>query len=502
VTPSSGWRHDRRQLVKGSFGEERMLVDGALVASSTGAVFETVNPATEEVLGVAADASAEDADRAVAAARRAFDESAWSTDVALRVRCLRQLQAAMQGCAEELRAMTIAETGSPLFMTRSAQLDDPVESLGWVADLAESYEWTTDLGRAEPLGMPAQRWLRREPAGVVAAITPWNVPHQINLAKLGPALAAGNTVVLKPAPDTPWCATVLGRLVAEETDIPAGVVNVLPSSEPAFASLLVGDSRVDQVSFTGSTATGRTVMAQAAGTLKRVFLELGGKSAFVVLDDADMGAACGVAAFTVCVHAGQGCAITTRLVVPREHFDEAVDVAASALAKLPAGDPTDPGTVCGPLINARQRDRVERYIAMARAEGGEIVAGGGRPADRARGFFVEPTLVVGIGNDSPVAREEIFGPVLVVIPHDGDDHAVAISNDSPYGLSGSVWSADRDRAMAVAGRLRTGTVGVNGGVWYSPDVPFGGYKQSGIGREMGVAGFEEYLETKVVAEPA
>jgi aldehyde dehydrogenase (NAD+) len=408
----------------------------------------------------------------------------------------------MRGSAEELRAMTIAETGSPLFMTRSAQLDDPVESLGWVADLAESYEWTTDLGRAEPLGMPAQRWLRREPAGVVAAITPWNVPHQINLAKLGPALAAGNTVVLKPAPDTPWCATVLGRLIAEETDIPAGVVNILPSSEPAFGSKLVDDTRVDQVSFTGSTATGRTVMAQAAGTLKRVFLELGGKSAFVVLDDAEVRAACGVAAFTVCVHAGQGCAITTRLVVPREHFDDAVVVTASALAKLPAGDPTDPGTVCGPLINARQRDRVERYIAMARAEGGEIVAGGSRPADQARGFFVEPTLIVGIGNDSPVAREEIFGPVLVVIPHDGDDDAVDIANDSPYGLSGSVWSGDRDRAMAVAGRLRTGTVGVNGGVWYSPDVPFGGYKQSGLGREMGVAGFEEYLETKVVAEPA
>jgi aldehyde dehydrogenase (NAD+) len=488
--------------VTGSFGEERMLVDGALVASSTGAVFESANPATEEVLGVAADASAQDADRAVGAARRAFDESVWSTDLALRVRCLRQLQAAMRGCAEELRAMTIAETGSPLFMTRSAQLDDPVESLGWVADLAESYQWTTDLGTAEPLGMPARRWLRREPAGVVAAITPWNVPHQINLAKLGPALAAGNTVVLKPAPDTPWCATVLGRLVAEETDIPAGVVNVLSSSEPAFGSLLVDDPRVDQVSFTGSTATGRTVMAQAAGTLKRVFLELGGKSAFVVLDDADIPAACGVAAFTVCVHAGQGCAITTRLVVPREHFDVAVDAAASALAKLPVGDPTHPGTVCGPLISARQRDRVERYIAIARAEGGQIVAGGGRPADRARGFFVEPTLIVGIGNDSPVAREEIFGPVLVVIPHDGDDHAVAIANDSPYGLSGSVWSADRDRAMAVAGRLRTGTVGVNGGVWYSPDVPFGGYKQSGLGREMGVAGFEEYLETKVVAEPA
>ncbi len=484
------------------FGETRMLIDGALIRSSTGAVFETVNPATEEVLGVAADASPEDGERALAAARRAFDDTTWSTDVDLRVRCLRQLQAAMVTHAEELRAMTIAETGSPLFMTRSAQLDDPVQSLGWVADLAESYEWTTDLGRAEPLGMPAQRWLRREAAGVVAAITPWNVPHQINLAKLGPALAAGNTVILKPAPDTPWCATVLGRLIAEETDVPAGVVNILPSSDPAFGARLVTDGRVDQVTFTGSTATGRTVMAQAAGTLKRVFLELGGKSAFIVLDDADLRGACDVAAFTVCVHAGQGCAITTRLVVPRAQFDAAVDVTAAALSKLPAGDPTDAGTICGPLINARQRDRVEGYIALARDEGGEIVAGGGRCAGRDKGFFVDPTLIVGIGNDSPVAREEIFGPVLVLLPHDGDDDAVSIANDSLYGLSGSVWSGDRDRAMAVAGRMRTGTVGVNGGVWFSPDVPFGGYKQSGIGREMGVAGFEEYLETKVVAEPA
>jgi len=479
-----------------------MLIDGALVPSSTGAVFATANPATEEVLGVVADASAEDSERAITAARHAFDTSSWSTDLALRVRCLRQLQAAMLVHAEDLRALTIAETGSPLFMTHSAQLDDPVAWLGWVADLAESYPWVTDLGKAEPLGMPAQRWLRREATGVVAAITPWNVPHQINLAKLGPALAAGNTVILKPAPDTPWCATVLGRLIAEETDIPAGVVNVLCSSDPAFGKRLVVDPRIDQVSFTGSTATGRTVMADAAGTLKKVFLELGGKSAFVVLDDAELRSACGVAAFTVCTHAGQGCAITTRLVVPRQSFDAAVELTAKTLAKLPAGDPTDAATICGPLINARQRDRVERYIAMARDEGGEVVAGGGRPSDQVRGFFVEPTLIVGIGNDSPVARDEIFGPVLVVIPHDGDGDAVEIANDSPYGLSGSVWSGDRDRAMAVAGRLRTGTVGVNGGVWFSPDVPFGGYKQSGVGREMGVAGFEEYLETKVVAEPA
>ena len=484
-----------------AFGEPRMLVDGALVGSSTGSVFETVNPATEETLGVAADASPADAERAVAAARRAFDTTSWSTDVALRVRCLRQLQAALLTHAEELRAMTIAETGSPLFMTYSAQLDEPVAGLGWVAELAESYEWETDLGRAEPLGMPARRWLRREAVGVVAAITPWNVPHQINLAKLGPALAAGNTVVLKPAPDTPWCATVLGRIIAEETDIPPGVVNVLPSSDPAFGALLVRDGRVDQVSFTGSTATGRKVMADAAGTLKKVFLELGGKSAFVVLDDAELRGACATAAFIVCTHAGQGCAITTRLLVPRSRFDAAVDATTAALAKLPAGDPVDAGTVCGPLISARQRNRVEGYLRLAREEGATAVVGGGRPADRDKGFFVEPTLLVGIGNDSPVAREEIFGPVLVVIPFDGDDDAVAIANDSPYGLSGSVWSADRERALAVAGRLRTGTVSVNGGVWYSPDVPFGGYKQSGIGREMGVAGFEEYLETKAIALP-
>jgi aldehyde dehydrogenase (NAD+) len=483
-------------------GEERLLIDGRLRTARAGKVFETVNPATGEVLGVAADGTAEDMDDAIGAARRAFDETDWSTDVELRVRGLRQLQQAFERHADEIRAMTVAETGSPLSLTYSAQLDTPVGSLGWVADLAESYEWETDLGNAEPLGIPSHRWVRREATGVVGAVTPWNVPHQINLAKLGPALAAGNTVVLKPAPDTPWCATALGRLVAEETDIPAGVVNVVPSSDHALGAMLSTDPRVDQVSFTGSTATGRKVMAAAADTVKKVFLELGGKSAFVILDDADLRGACATAAFTVCTHAGQGCAITTRLLVPRSLFDEAVDSTSRVMAKLPAADPTDPGTICGPLVSARQRDRVEGYLKLALKEGGSFALGGGRPEGLDGGFFVEPTLIVGVGNDARVAQEEIFGPVLVVIPFDDDDDAVALANDSAYGLSGSVWSADRERAVGVANRIRTGTIGINGGLWFSPDVPFGGYRQSGVGRESGVAGFEEYLEIKSLAEPA
>src|ERR1700728_4053743 len=237
--------------------DEKLLLDGDLVSARSGASFETANPATEAVLGVCPDASAEDMDLAIEAARRAFDTTTWSTDLELRVRCIRELQAAMTRHSDHLRDLTVAETGTPVFLTRSAQLDEPVRALGWVADLAEGYEWETDLGEARPLGMRSRRSVRREAVGVVGAITPWNVPHQINLAKLGPALAAGNTVVLKPAPDTPWCATALGRLIAEETSIPAGVVNIVTSSDHRLGALLVSDPRVDQVSFTGSTATGK-----------------------------------------------------------------------------------------------------------------------------------------------------------------------------------------------------------------------------------------------------
>src|SRR6201996_7828674 len=482
-------------------GVSSLLIDGKLTSGSQG-TFPTINPATEEVLGAAADAGTDDMGNAIEAARRAFDDTDWSRNTELRVRCVRQLEEAMKQHLEELRDITIAEVGAPRMLTSIAQLEVPVNDLSFAADTAESYEYTQDLGDAKPMGIPTRRTIAREAVGVVGAITPWNFPHQINLAKIGPALAAGNTLVLKPAPDTPWVAAVLGELILEHTDIPAGVVNIVTSSDHGVGALLSKDPRVDMVSFTGSTNTGRAVMSDGSVTLKKVFLELGGKSAFLVLDDADLAGACSMSAFTASMHAGQGCAITTRLVVPRARYDEAVEAAAATMGSLKPGDPNDAGTTCGPLISARQRDRVQGSLDSATDEGGKFACGGGRPADRETGFFIEPTVIAGLDNNAKVAREEIFGPVLTVIAHDGDDDAVRIANDSPYGLSGTVFSSDEDRANGVAARMRVGTVNINGGVWYSADMPFGGYKQSGIGREMGLAGFEEYLETKAIATAA
>ena len=480
----------------------QLLIDGKLAAAADGSTFPTLDPATGEEIGRAPAATAADVDAAIGAARRAFDETTWSTDHAFRVHCLRQLHRELVEHGDEMRALITAEAGAPAFLTAGPQYDVPVAGLAWVADLAESYDWEQDAGVAEPMGVRSRRTIRREATGVVAAITPCNFPQQINLAKVGPALAAGNTVVLKPAPNTPWVAAELGRIAAEHTDLPPGVLNVVTPQDDDVASLLTTDPRVDLVSFTGSTATGSQIMAAVAPTLKRVFLELGGKSAAIVLDDADLAAAVSTAAFSACIHAGQGCAITTRLVVPRERYDEAVQVAADTMASIGVGDPTDASTVCGPVISAAQQDRVLSYLQLAEAEGGRFATGGGVPADRNRGFWIEPTVVAGLDNQARAAREEIFGPVLVVLPHDGDDDAVRLANDSPYGLSGSVDSGSIERARAVAERVRTGTLAVNGGVWYSPDMPFGGYKQSGLGREMGIAGFEGYLETKVIAEGA
>ena len=478
----------------------QQLVDGKLSGASTGTTYPILNPATGEEIGHAPDSSAADVDAAIAAARRAFDETDWSTNVELRIRGLRQLHQALLDNADEFRALTTAEVGMPGFMMGAAGFDVPVEGLKWVTDLLESYEWESDLGVASPMGITSRRTVVREPIGVVAGITPWNVPTQINLAKVGPALAAGCTVVLKPAPDTPWIACELGRLVAEHTDIPAGAFNVVTPSSNEVAAQLTADPRIDMVSFTGSTATGRAIMAAAAPTLKKVFLELGGKSAAIVLDDADVASAAGATAFAATIHAGQGCALTTRLIVPRDKYEEAVATAASVMESIGAKDPNDPGAICGPVISQVQRDRVEAYFTIAKDEGGRIVTGG-KVIDQP-GFWIEPTVVADLDNDSRLAQEEIFGPVLVVIPHDGDDDAVRIANDSDFGLSGSIESGDLERAKSVARRIRTGTMAVNGGVWFSPDAPFGGYKQSGLGREMGVAGFEEYLETKTIAEPA
>ena len=351
------------------------------------------------------------------------------------------------------------------------------------------------------MGIPTSRTIAREAVGVVGAITPWNFPHQINLAKIGPALAAGNTVVLKPAPDTPWCRGRAGRLIAEHTDIPAGVVNVVTSSDHGVGALLSTDPRVDMVSFTGSTATGRAVMAAAAATLKKVFLELGGKSAFIVLDDADLAGACAIAAFTACdprrpglrdhhPAAGARASATTRPSRPRP----------ATMAAIGAGDPTDPGTVCGPVISARQRDRVEAYLDLAIEEGGTFATGGGsrrRPADRAS------------SSSRPSSRDWTTTPGSPARRSSGRcwrssrTTATTTRSGSPTtrrtACRARSFGADPERAQASPRGSAPARVNVNGGVWYAADAPFGGYKQSGIGREMGVAGFEEYLEIKLIA---
>ncbi|MGA2828028.1 MAG: aldehyde dehydrogenase family protein [Streptosporangiaceae bacterium] len=471
-----------------------LLIDGKLVTA--GRTFTSVNPATGETLGEAPDATAADAEAAIAAARGAFDSTDWPTDTELRVRCLEQLYQVLGEHREELRELTIAEVGAPRQLTYSAQLDEPIEIVRYYADLLKSYPMTEELGEVEVRGQRHRRWVEKEAAGVVAAIIPYNYPNQLALAKLAPALAAGCTVVLKGAPDTPLVTLALGELIATRTDIPPGVVNVLTSSGVEAGELLTTDPRVDVVTFTGSTATGRRVMEAASRTVKRVFLELGGKSAMILLDDADFATSAMFAAFMICSHAGQGCAITTRLLVPREQHDAIVAQVAAMMGHVKYGDPTDPGTYMGPLISERQRDKVDGMVQRAVAAGATLVTGGSKVDP---GFFYTPTLLSGVDPDSEIAQEEVFGPVLAVIPYDGDDDAVRIANNSIVGLSGAIFSADADRAIAVARRIRTGTFSINGGNYFAPDAPFGGYKQSGIGREMGRPGLEEFLERKTLA---
>ena len=485
-------------------GERKMLIDGRLTDGSGGRTFDNINPATEQVLGPVADGTAADMHEAIAAARRAFDTTDWSTNHEFRQTCLRQLQAALESEREELRAELVAEVGCPVLSTYGPQLDAPLrEALLWPADMIDTFAWKRTLEPKDAFGMGVftDREVWKEPIGVVGVIVPWNFPMEIILNKLGPVLAMGNTCVLKPAPDTPWNATRLGRLIVEKTDIPPGVVNIVLASDHLVGEVLTTSPLVDLVAFTGSTATGRRIMAAASETLKPVFLELGGKSVNLVLDDANFATTIPSAA-GVCFHAGQGCAMATRLLVPMSRYDEAVELALLGFQGVTYGDPTDMSNLMGPLVSKRQQQRVLGYIEQGKAEGARLMCGGGVPSHLPVGYYVEPTLFVDVDNSMTIAREEIFGPVLVIVGFTDDDDAVRIANDSPYGLSGVITSGDLERAKGIAHRIRTGTLGLNGGNWYGADAPFGGYKQSGIGRQCGIEGLEIFTETKTVGWPS
>ena len=475
---------------RGITGEPRMLIGGELVEAEGGATFEVVDPSTGEEIGRAADGSAADLGRAIAAASGAFGSTAWPEDHPFRARCLRQLQDAMREEAETLRRDLVAEIGCVVRMTYGDQLDRPIEKLGFYADLAERYAYDAALTDGARLV--------REPLGVVGAIVPWNIPVELSLAKVGAALAAGCTVVLKPSPLSPWSATHLGRLVAERTELPPGVFNVVSTSSNDVSALLTTDPRVHAVAFTGSTATGKAVMAASAATVKKVLLELGGKSANVILDDTELEAVVPLAAAFVCFNAGQSCILPSRLLVPRQELDRCVELAAEGLRNVPYGDPTDPDVFMGPLVSAGQLERVEGYVRAAEAEGATLVTGGRRDDERGPGWYFQPTLFADVEPGSRLAQEEIFGPVLSVIPYDDDDHAVELANGTVYGLAAYVWGGDPERAVGVARRLRCGMVAVNGGSFIGAELPFGGRGQSGNAREWGLAGFEEFLDLKTI----
>lgn len=481
--------------------ETRLYIDGQLRMSSTGQTVDNVNPATEEVLGLCTDAGAQDMKDAIAAARRAFDTTDWSTNRELRQRCLQQLHDALQEDKEQMRAELVAEVGCPVSTTYIAQLDWPLaDGIAYPAGLISQFAWQRALPDGALMGAPYHRSVVKEPIGVVGAITPWNFPVEIITNKVGQILATGNTMVLKPAIETPWSALRWGRLIAEKTDIPAGVVNIVPASDNDVAQLLVTDPRIDMVSFTGSTAVGKLIARLSGETMKRNLLELGGKSAYVVLDDADMEVAL-PGCIAALIHSGQGCALTTRMLVPRQFYDPAVDVVTSIFAGIAVGDPSDPSNFCGPLVSAKQRDRVLGYIDGAREQGARVTVGGAAPDGLERGYFVAPTVLAEVTAQMRVFQEEIFGPVITITPYDGgDDGAVALANDSSYGLAGTVVGST-ERAMSVAGRIRAGSLMVNGAMYYGADAPFGGYKMSGLGRQNGIEGFEQHLQTKTIAYP-
>jgi aldehyde dehydrogenase (NAD+) len=480
--------------------DARLFIDGEIRDAEGGRTFEVISPWTGQPVGKAADASAADVEAAIAAARRAFDETDWASDHQRRFDLVSKLYDLFDANRERLSDLARNEAGAAMGAVGRAHVDMAMD--GWKDYLRVfgQVKWEKDYGAREGFGFVSQRKAVYEPVGVVGAITPWNVPLYVNVGKVVAALLAGCTVVLKPAPNTPGMGAIFGEFAAQ-AGFPEGVLNVVFGSDPALAGeMLVRDPRVDLISFTGSTGVGKRIMELGAATLKRVFLELGGKSAKIVLDDAENFAMECATAMLV-FHAGQGCAVQSRLLVPKSRYEEAKAVLRHAYASFGEnwGVYDSPTQIMGPVVSKRQQERVLGYIELGLKEGATLIAGGKARPDKGGGFFIEPTCFADVTNGMRIAQEEIFGPVLVVIPFEDDADAIRIANESDYGLGGGVASGNFGRAMNVARKVRTGTMSVNGGMSIAGDIPFGGYKASGIGREWGVEGIEEYLETKLIA---
>jgi betaine-aldehyde dehydrogenase len=464
---------------------DQLYIGGKWVKSAGTGTLDVVNSSTEEVMGKIPDGTAEDVDRAVAAAKAAFP--AWSqTPVAERAAILQKLSAGLAARMDEIGLLVAQEVGMPLPMAKQIQAGLPTMVMGSYAKLVSEYEYEEKVGNSIVV---------REPVGVVGCITPWNYPlHQV-VAKVAPAIGVGCTVVLKPSEVAPLTAFILAEII-DAAGVPAGVFNLVTGTGPVVGEAIASHKDVDMVSFTGSTRAGKRVSELAAGTVKRVALELGGKSANVILDDADFEKAVKAGVGNCYMNSGQTCSAWTRMLVPKERQDEAIAIAKKVAESFSVGDPVKGESRLGPLISDTQQKRVRGYIEKGIAEGATLVTGGPeQPAGLDRGYYVKPTVFANVKSDMTIAQEEIFGPVLSILPYEDEDDAVRIANDTIYGLAGAVWSKDPERAKRVAKRMRTGQVDINGG-GFNPLAPFGGYKQSGRGRELGKFGLEEYLETK------